>query len=168
MPSLFVANTTNKHHVFSFRLPGVEQLRHVTIPAGKQAPVIQNAQQEEIEAILNQHKLYGMVHESEAKKHHEFTGLIYSIDKTVTTKSMEVVREKNNDILLEKGHELRKIAAVATDAAVTEAIENTRDKIGKQKSVELEIIEDQTEATVNQKQFNEKIRVDRKAKLAKA
>ena len=116
MTSLFIANTSNKHHEFQFRIPGNEQMRRVIISAGTQQEVLKHAQREEVDAVINQHLAYGLVEASQVHKIDKFSGALYSIDKPVTVNAMNIAIDKNNDILVEEGYNLRKIAAVATNA----------------------------------------------------
>lgn len=159
MPSLFVANTSNKHNEFNFRLPERTQLITRTIPAGKQMEVLSNASKEEVDAVIKQHELYGMVHVSQIKNACKFSGSVYSIDKPVTVNAMELAMEKNNDILLEEGFELRKIAAVAVNAQLTQAIEHSNQNVGAQRSVEIDVQEIPEERTDKRQMLKSKIKV---------
>jgi hypothetical protein len=158
MSSLFIANTSNKHNEFTFRLPGNDQLRRVIISAGTQQQVLNNAQKEEVDAVISQHAPYGLVEASQVHKIDKFSGVLYSIDKPVTVNAMNLAIEKNNDILLEEGYNLRQIAAVATNASLDETLSHTRG-LGKQKSIELEVAEIPEEHTTKRKMLNQKIKV---------
>jgi hypothetical protein len=162
MSSLFVANTSNKHNEFTFRLPGNPQLRTVYIPPGKQMEVLRNAQREEIDSVIEQHSVYGMVAANNAKNICKFAGTLYSIDKPVAVDNMHIAMEANNDILLQEGYELRKIAAVATDATISDAIAHSSEKVGKQTNIEMSVQELEDERTGNKKLMAETIKVSRK------
>jgi hypothetical protein len=160
MPSLFIANTSTKHNEFLFRLPGVDQLRRVNIPAGRQMEVLRNASQEEVDAVINQHAAYGLVHESQVKNADKFTGMLYQIDKPVSISAMELTVEKNKDVLLEQGHEIRKIAAVAIDDSLRKlSVEN---KLSEIQATEIEVVEIPDETSEKRKMMQEKIHVRKK------
>lgn len=159
MTTLFVANTSSRHHEFLFRIPGNEQVRRVTINAGKQMEVIRGAQEEEVNAIIEQHKPYGLIHVSQVKKVSDFVGLMYQLDRPVDSGAMEIAVEKNNDVLIEKGHELRKEAAVAANATLSDTITNSGDKVGKQNAMSIEVVEQPTEENQKKQTMKEKIRV---------
>lgn len=158
MSSLFIANTSNKHNEFLFRLPGVEQVRRIIINAGTQQEVLRNAQSEEIEYVINQHRVYGLVESSQVQKVDKFTGILYSIDKPVTVNAIQIALEKNSEILLQEGYELRKIAAVATNAALEETLSQNR-SMGKQRAIEMEVEEIADEYSVKRPMIKQKIKV---------
>lgn len=150
MASLFVANTSNKNNEFLFRLPGIEQLRRVIIAAGKQVQILKDVHNEEIESVITQHQIYGLTSANDIAKANKFVGLLYAIDKPVSINSMELAIEKNNDILLEDGYELRKLAAVAMNESVLPEVK---------KSLEIEIVEIPEDRTASRKMMTEKIKV---------
>lgn len=155
MTSLFIANTSNKHHEFLFRLPGNDQLRRIIINAGTQQQVLKNANREDIDEVISQHLPYGLVEASQVSKIDKFSGSLYSIDKPVTVNAMQVAIDKNNDILLEEGHELRKVAAVATNASIEDALSNSRAF----RSIEMEVEEIPEDKSEKRKMLKEKIKV---------
>ena len=161
MPTLFIANTSNKVNEFTFRLPGNDKLHVRQIPAGKQSEIIRNAQKEDIDYVIAQHEQYGLVHASQIKKICAFAGMVYSIDKPVESISLEYVMEQNDDELIKLGHQLRKESAVAIDSLLTENISNSRDRVGRQKEVTLEVIEQPEERTNKKRMMQEKIVVTR-------
>jgi hypothetical protein len=162
MPSLFIANTSNKHNEFNFRLPERSQLIMRTIPAGKQMEVLSNASKEDVDAVIKQHEPYGLVHFSQIKNACKLTGSLYSIDKPVTVDAMELAMEKNSDMLLEQGYELQKIAAVASNAQLSEAISHSIQPLGEQRSVEFDVQQIPEERTDKQKMLKTKIKVAKK------
>jgi hypothetical protein len=161
MPSLFIANTSSKHNEFVFRLPGISQLRRLDIPAGRQLEVLKNVQKDEIDYVVNQHIAYGLIHVSEISKICKFSGMIYSIDKPVPSNAMNQVMEINADILIEQGHELRKVAAVATNATIEDMLEN------KLNLKELEVVEIEQEDTGKKPLLKEKIAIDKSKRTRK-
>jgi hypothetical protein len=158
MPNLFIANTSTKHNDFNFRLPGNPQLRIEKIPAGNQIRVLADMNQEEIDYVVKQHEVYGLIHVSQIKKIDQFSGMIYS-DKPISVNDMQVTMDKNNDVLLKEGYELKKVAAVAMDSALRDAINNSHENLGLQKSVEIDIQEIPQERTDKRSMYKQKIKV---------
>lgn len=168
MPSLFVANTSNKHNEFVFRLP--ERTQSITryIPAGKQMQVLEDATKEEVDAVIKQHEVYGLVHQSQIKNACKFAGTVYSIDKPVTVDAMEMAMEKNNDILLEEGQKLREIAAVASNAQLSEAISHSHQPVGEQRAVEIDIQQIPDERSDKEPMLKSSVKVSKKYQSRKA
>ena len=161
MPTLFIANTSNKVNEFTFRLPGNSKLHLRSIPAGKQIEIIRDAQQEDVDYIVEQHQIYGLVHASQIKKVCAFSGMLYSIDKPVDSVAMDFAMEQNDDELIKLGQKLRSESAVAMDSQLSENISNSRERIGRQKELTMEIIEQPEERTTKKRMLQEKITVDR-------
>jgi len=159
MPSLFIANTSNKNNEFNFRLPERTQLRTVQIPAGMQMEVLKNASKEEVDSVIKQHEPYGLVNEAEIKKICKFAGTVYSIDKPVRVNSMELAMEANNDILLQEGHEQRKIAAVALNDQLNKTLDPHNSGLSPVRSMEVDVQEIPTEATDKRAMLKTKIKV---------
>jgi hypothetical protein len=84
--------------------------------------------------------------------------MIYS-DKPISVNDMQVTMEKNNDVLLKEGYELKKVAAVAMDSALRDAINNSHENLGYQKSVEIDIQEIPQERTDKRSMYKQKIKV---------
>jgi hypothetical protein len=159
MTSLFIANISNKHNEFTFSLPGNPQLRRVIIPAGKQAEVLKNAQREEVDAVVSQHTVYGLVEQSQVAKIDKFSGALYSLDKPVKIENMEIGVERNTDFLLEEGYELRKLAAIAIDAKFSEIVADSHLRLPEQKATTIDVEEIPDEKTTKRTMLKQKIKV---------
>lgn len=115
---LFVANCTKQVHDFVYRLPE-KGTRLQRIEIGSQIQVAGDLSQPEIDAIVDHHARYGMRSVADVKKMKtEFVGLCYSVDKPVSRENMEIALQRNDDVLIDRGQQLRKQAAVATSAAI--------------------------------------------------
>lgn len=117
---MFIANCTKQVQDFHYRLPesGVRMQR---IEIGQQVQLAGDLSQPGVDAIVDHHKRYGMKSVDDARKARgQFTGLCYSFDKPVKIDDMQIVLQKNDDVLTTRGQTLRKEAAVATSAAITQ------------------------------------------------
>lgn len=119
MTQLFIANSTKQNYDFRFRLPEDLKIHQKLIPYGSQVALDQkDLTPELIDYILNQHA--GDTHDyivkadsvDRAKGH---IGLIYSIDKPVSSDLIANTIAKNDDELNKAAELFRKEAALAMD-----------------------------------------------------
>lgn len=137
MPSLYVANTSKQHHQFVFRMPEVNGVSKADIPIGAQVIVGErNMSLEQINAIVDQHKPYGLTHVSELPRRKKFIGLCYSIDKPVTFDSIAETIERNDGALNERAEERRE----ETVASIAQELQGVTG--GAMKRAEVELVED--------------------------
>lgn len=113
---LFVANTTKHIQEFLYRIPEFNRVFPQTIQPGAQVQIYQDAPNDVLEYIINQHtdtpKPF-CVSVEEAARNHGFIGLIYSFDKPVPLVKIKRQFEANDEALEEQGGEQRKEAAAA-------------------------------------------------------
>lgn len=150
---LYVANTTKQEFLFTYSLP--ENLRPFShnIRAGSQVEITGN--QDAIDAIINQHSMYGMVEANKAKK--GFGGLVYRIDKPVSLEAIQSGLAQNEQDMIDKALESRKLTAAAAD----QIISNRAQEMGiRQKSpLEIEVVEEGRGPADNGEKFNETIEI---------
>lgn len=120
MSQLFVANLTRQPHDFQYRVPGEEErmrqsVQTQTIPPGQQMRIHNEAPLAVLEAIIDQHRAYGLVPVEEVVKFKGFVGLCYAFDKPVDVDRMSYAVDHNQGVLQERGVEQREAAAVAVD-----------------------------------------------------
>lgn len=116
---LFVANTTKQIQEIQYRVPENPKIIVETIPVGQQRRVFkEDATKGEIDAIIRQLEIYGAIRVVDRPR--DFNGLVYSIDKPVPSDTMETVVGHNDDVLEQRGFDLRQAAAVAvaSDAGI--------------------------------------------------
>lgn len=115
---MFVANCTKQARDFSYRLPD-KGGRMQRIEIGQQIQVAGDLSQPEVDSVVDHYSRYGMLSVADARKSRgQFVGLVYSIDEPVKIENMQIVLQKNDDVLTQRGQEQRKEAAVATSAAI--------------------------------------------------
>jgi hypothetical protein len=139
MAKLYVANCTKQKHDFLYLAPETRTPRQQRIPVGAQIQVFQDAPEEVLMAIVQQHERYGMIAAKDIPRAQAFFGYCYSIDKPINVEQIMTAVQHNEDVLVEKGLEARKIQALALDESLSEmARENENELTG----LEIEIIED--------------------------
>lgn len=151
MTTLYVGNTTKQHQDFTFRMPESDKLINLNIPAGTQIPALRDVSEEVANAVVDQHKRYGMVSQAEARKTKGFIGMVYSFDKPVKLDTLQIAFTHNQEILTEKARENLKIVGAATKGALDQ-ISKDGEGSGLPR-VELEVVEQPKEgqqATVAQ------------------
>lgn len=115
---MFVANCTKQARDFTYRLPD-KGGRMQRIEIGQQIQIAGELSQAEVDSIVDHYSRYGMKSVEEARKARgSFTGLCYSLDKPVAIENMQIVLQLNDQVLIQRGQQQRKEAAVATSAAI--------------------------------------------------
>lgn len=99
MTTLFIGNTTKQHHDFVFKMPETGRTISRKIQAGTQEVVFRDSTDAVVNAVIDQHKKYGLVSETEAKKAKHFIGLLYSTEKPIKLGSLELAFHHNQEIL---------------------------------------------------------------------
>lgn len=116
---LFIANLTNQHRDFTYRIPGEVNYRTEHIAIGKQTRLPAELTSEELAGIIKQYEPYGMVAANQLKNIREFVGLCYSIDKPVPMDNMIHTFDHNTEALNDKAVDRREQTAAAIAAGIT-------------------------------------------------
>jgi len=151
---MYIANCTNQVQDFMYRIPENTKLMKQIISIGGQIQIPGELSTTDIDSIVAQHSKYGFVRVDEIDRTKPFFGLCYSVDKKVDMDKVRRAIVHNQEVLVERGKELRKEAAVAVNNAVEE-------QTGGLNSLEMSIEEIDKEG--KDSEINEKIRVDRSA-----
>jgi hypothetical protein len=128
MPELYVGNVSKQIQMFAYRIP--ERIGIITqpIPIGGQIRVSPNGttvdlSMPEIDAVLNQHKMYGLVSINELDdKGSPFSGLVYCIGKPITAEKLRRAMQRKDDELKKFGQKIRQEAALAVNSQIEEQI----------------------------------------------
>ncbi len=124
---LYVGNATKQHFVFSYRMLGEEVggraganvARLLPIPFGHQDVVPMDLETAEIDYIIKQNEKYGFMSADEAEKiKGVFVGIMYSIDKPITSSKFNFIMTKNMAVLVERGKQLQREAAIVIDQGI--------------------------------------------------
>lgn len=130
---LYVANCTNQHQDFIYRLPEAPGTRLQRIEIGQQTVLSGDLNQLQIDAIIEQHRPYGLVEVSEIDRTKAFIGLCYSVDRPIKVDKIRTAMEINTGVLNARGEQIRREAAVATS--------NTLEESAPLKALEMEVVE---------------------------
>lgn len=151
MAKLYIANLGRQAHEFHYRVPAEfgwsRQAQIRRIDAGTQQQIHTEAPLPVLEAIIEQHRQYGLIEASEVPKTKDFIGLCFSIDKPVNLDQMEYGADHNVGVLQERGVRNLEDAALAADRAFENTLEEARyrgDIRGstKVKAIHVETLED--------------------------
>lgn len=118
---LYVANCTKQHHLFTYRVPEGRRNVEQRIDVGQCAQVWQDANRADLEAIVAQHARYGLVEVREIDRTKGFIGMCYSYDAPINPDAVMRALEHNDAVLVQRGADLRKQAAVAIAVGVEQS-----------------------------------------------
>ncbi|AHE73409.1 hypothetical protein M942_22600 [Enterobacter ludwigii] len=116
---LYIANTTKQRHDFTYRNPETGRLVYHPINAGAQTVVMDGAAAE-IDVIIQQHAVYGLIDASRIDQNSVHIGRCYSIDKPVPANIIENAMRDNDDHLNRSAHERRQASVIATNDLLRE------------------------------------------------
>lgn len=121
MARLYVANLGRQAHEFHYRVPAEigfsRQTQIRRIEPGTQQQIHGEAPMAVLEAIIEQHRLYGLIEAAEVTKTPGFVGLCFSIDSPVNLDQMHYAMDHNQGVLFDRGVQTLKETAVAVDRA---------------------------------------------------
>lgn len=150
---LYICNATKQEFLFTYSLP--ENLRPFShnIRAGSQVEITGN--QDAIDAIINQHSLYGLVEANKVKK--GFGGLCYRIDKPVSLEAIQQGLSQTEQDMVDKALESRKLTAAAADQILTQRAQEMG--ITQKSPLEIEVVEENRGPADGGAKFNETIEI---------
>lgn len=143
---LYVANATRQNVDFAYRIPEVNGMRMQPIGIGHQVKISAGPgglNKQQIDAIIEQHRPYGLLEAREVTDKAGFTGLIYSVDRQVRVGDMEYAMQHNMEALLTLGAQIRREAAVATAANLEGVLSERRDLNSSLRQVEMSAVEEE-------------------------
>lgn len=128
MPELYIGNVSKQIFQFAYRSPERPGVIVQTIPIGGQIRISPNGvqinlNQPEIDAILEQHRTYGIVSIDEVDRlRGPFDGICYSIGKPISVEKLRRAMVKKEEALGEFGKKMRQEAALAVNSQIEEQI----------------------------------------------
>lgn len=156
MARLFVANASPQVFDFAYRIPGESSYRMAMpqrIEAGQQVPIMGEAPLAVLEAIVEQHRPYGIVSAEEAVRAKGFVRLIFSFDKPVPAEVISYCLDHDKGVLFDLGERQRREMAVAIDGTFERELRRPM------RAVELEFLEDRPPHEDSDRQMAEGLRV---------
>ena len=128
MPELYVGNISKQTQMFAYRVPERVGIVTQTIQIGGQIRVSPNGyivdlSTPEIDAIISQHKAYGIVSVDDlSRSSSPFNSLVYSIGKPISAEKLHRAMRKKDEELNKFGQKIRQEAALAVNSQIEEQI----------------------------------------------
>lgn len=149
--------------MFSFRLKGKPAPTTQPIPIGGQVLIAGVSTKDEIDQVLQQHEMYGLISVDEVERSKtEFHGLCYSLDKPVNVSKMEAAMRRNVAALQQRGEIMRQQAAISVNNSIEHNLENS-DTGANLRNFELSVVEEAPRGGKPEKLMAEGVRVNRDA-----
>ncbi len=122
MTKMYIANGSTQYHDFVYSLPESPAHRRQQIPPGGQIQISGDLNPIQVDSIVEQHRIYGMVRVSEVDRTKPFVGLCYELDKPIRLEKIANIIEHNRGVLVKRGEEIRRDAALSTGAQIENEI----------------------------------------------
>jgi len=116
---VFLANTTRQVQDFVWRSIEGRVPHRMQVDVGQQVQLPGEWSTQDIAYLDSQHRRYGVIPVDEIDRTKDFVGLCYSVDKPISVEKIRRALTTNQQVLEERGRELRKRAAVAVANQVT-------------------------------------------------
>lgn len=150
---LFIANSSKQDFLFTYMLPEVVRPFSHKIRAGAQIKLVQS--DVEINSIIKQHEMYGMMEVSKVKK--GFGGLSYRIGKPISVEAIESGIGQSDQEMIDRAQQAREITAAAQDQIISMKAQEMGVK--QKGGIEFEVIEDKKNVADQSEKFEQKLEV---------
>jgi hypothetical protein len=127
MAELYVGNVSKQIYQFAYRSLERAGVIVQPIPIGGQIRIAPNGTKvdltsPEIDYIVEQHRMYGMVPVDEVENAGPFSGLCYSIGKPISVEKLHRAMRKKEEALKLFGQKMRQEAALAVNSQIEETV----------------------------------------------
>ena len=131
MARLFIANVTRQRYVVYYRLDAGQTNglftapKQITIEPGRQTPVGGDLDKPQLDTIINQLNVFGMVGEVDVPNN--LTGvheLVFNIDRPVSDRALRALVAHNAQVKVAEGDQRRQRAAIGANEALKVATAN--------------------------------------------
>lgn len=109
---LWIGNATRQIYQFNYKMPEIKLYRFITLQPGRQGKIA-NLTSTELDYIVWQHTMYGIVRHDEIDHWASFHGVCYAVDKMIPINQLTVLMESNLGFKVEEGRQTRINCAVA-------------------------------------------------------
>jgi hypothetical protein len=110
---LYIGNATSQNFNFHYRLPENKRILHQYIAMGEQIAISGDLTQADIDAIVEQGGIYGMISVDEVdRRATQYHGLCYSVGMEISSSKIEKLFVANQGVLIDLGREIRRNAAI--------------------------------------------------------
>jgi hypothetical protein len=126
LPRLYVANVTQQTQQFTYWVPETPRSLVQEIPIGGQVQIAtRDLPKEVIDSIIDQHRVYGICTYAEGMRDPNFSGIVYSVDRPVSLSNLYELANKRQQSIIQLGKRLREEAAIATDQAIVDVLQQS-------------------------------------------
>lgn len=148
---LYIANATKQDHDFLYRMgfdpqadrQGAPRVRLLPIKKGSQVAIEGN--KEELEAVIGQHRIYGIVDVKEFEKMPKFSGLVYSVGSPINVDRIYHALDHHDEVIDENAQEARENSTAATNAMIEDHARNANASVTETSFELKELQRDQTD-----------------------
>ena len=139
---LFIGNATRQILDLTCRIPEIASIYRQKIPVGCQV-IVAGGQLNgpQIDAVIAQLGVYGLVKIDELDRTRPFIGMCYSLDKPIPNKRLILAMDHNIGVLTERGKTMRKESAVVTSLAIEKQLKE--EGLGALDSLDMSIVEEE-------------------------
>lgn len=157
----FIANCTKQSYHLASRIPEMSGVKIFEIPIGGQMQIAGDLNQMQIEAIIDQHRMYGLASVAEFERVKEFVPLVYSEGKAVSADVIRRCMALNNGVLIQRGRDMRKQAAVATSESISQTLAELSNQSPELERLNMSVVEESRGDLNEGDPMNEGVRVER-------
>lgn len=137
--NLYIANCSMQNISFVYRIPGNPSPRTQIIPIGQQVKISGELTSDEIDSIIDQHRVYGLVDVKEIERvRGKFGGMCYSIGSPVSSDKLGYARQIKIESLVEQGKKIRQEAAISVSNQIEENLEGNMNLNGLEMTIQEE------------------------------
>lgn len=122
---VYVANLTKQTFHLHYRLTEDASIRNVVIPIGAQTRIPKDLNTPDIDFLRKQWEPYRFLDTTELDRAKTYTGICYSVDKPVPAARMIIGQAHNQEVLTDRGREMRAQVGLATSDAIKQSIKDS-------------------------------------------
>lgn len=127
--ALYVANLSKQQFELHYWVENSKKPVITKIRPFSQENIYPQGTRDDHERIIEQHKVYGMTPISEIDRRKEFIGQCFQFDTPIPLDRLQMMAERNDDMLYTQAQERRKEAAAATDDLVRKSAQEADMKV---------------------------------------
>lgn len=142
MSTIYIGNASKQRFIFEYWLPESKRRVSLEIPIGTQVKLAGNLTMKDIDAIIEQHRKYGLISETEIERTRVFCGICYATDRPISVRKLTVLMGRNEQVLVSRGQEVRKRLALAVNDQLQTNLESGR-RPETMKNFDLSVIENE-------------------------
>jgi hypothetical protein len=155
MTKLYIANCTKQEAFFEYSVPENPKRFARPIRAGSQIEI--ESTPDVLNYIIGQHERYGFTEVSKISK--GFSGLCYRFDKPISINAIEAGLSQNEQDMIDRALEARKIQAVVSDAQLNRVAQEGG--LRQKANLEVEVVEEKRNFADNEDKFEQTITVQK-------